>query len=270
MAFARYLREYGGQMSWQTFFSLPWTLAVTLKPGTFQDVLGIGVFVFLLLFRRGDGPYRLVAMAALAVFMLDLAFSQLIPRFFLEPYLWCAAIAVPVPASRLKSFFVRACTAQGALVAAVAVYLGVLLFGGALTQAWRDRVMTVMADGYAQAKWLDAVLPRDAVVLESFRYRALMPRRFVVGDRYLIGKGLHQEQSLKEFIREQNVTVLVTQYPFKESLYKTLASHYGVPLAGPAQFRAAARSMFNRGNVTGLIVIGFKEAVLPVDSAARF
>jgi uncharacterized protein DUF1420 len=270
IAFARYLREYGGQVSWQTFLFLPWTLAISLRPGTFQDVLGIGVFVFLLLFRHGDGPQRLVAMAALAVFMLDLAFSQLIPRFFLEPYLWCAAVAVPVPASRLKSLFVRACTAQGALVAAVAVYLGVLLFSGALTQTWRDRVMTVMADGYSAAKWLDAVLPRDAVVLENFRYRALMPRRFVVGDRYLIGKGPHQEQSLREFIREQKVTVLVTQYPFKESLYKTLASHYGVPLAGPAQFRAAARNVFNRGNVTGWIAIGFKEAVLPAGSAARF
>jgi hypothetical protein len=208
-------------------------------------------------------------MAALAVFMLDLVFSQLIPRFFLEPYLWCAAVAVPVPVSRLKSFFVRACTAQGALVAAVAVYLGVLLFSGALTQAWRERVMTVMADGYAQAKWLDTVLPRDAVVLENFRYRALMPRRFVVGDRYLISKEPHQEQDVKKFIHEHNVTVLVTQYPFKEPLYKELASRYGVPLAGPSQFRAAARSVFNRGNVTGLIVIGFKEAVVSRGPEAR-
>jgi hypothetical protein len=269
MAFARYLREYGGQINWQTFLLLPWTLAISLTPGTFQDVLGIGVFVFVLLFRHADGTHRLVAMAALAVFLLDLAFSQLIPRFFLEPYLWCAAVTVPVPANRLKSLFVRAFTVQGALVAAVAVYLGVQLFSGALTSAWRDRVMTSMADGYAEAKWLDAVLPHDAVVLENFRYRALMPRRFVVGDRYLMSKEPNWERSLTEFIREKKVTVLVTQYPFKESPYKALASHYGVPLAGPAQFRAAARSIFNRGHVTGLIAVAFNKAALLAGPAAR-
>ena len=277
IAFAQYLRQCGWEVSWQTLLLLPWHLMVSLKPSTFQDVLGIGVFVFFLFVRRrGNGTQRLVALAALAVFLLDLAFAQLTPRFFLEPYLWCAAVAVPVPFSRLKTFFVRALTAQGVLVAAVAVYLGVLLFGGALTPAWRDRVMTVMTPGYAEAKWLDAVLPRDAVVLENFRYRALMPRRFVaadrylpasagggwsrpampIGDRYLWGKGPTLEQALVAFIREQRVTVLVTQYPITESLYQALASRYGMPFAGPEQFRMAARSVFNRGKVTGLIVFG--------------
>lgn len=166
------------------------------------------------------------------------------------------------------------------LVAAVAVYLGVLLFGGALTPAWRDRTMTVMTPGYAEAKWLDAVLPRDAVVLENFRYRALMPRRFVaadrylpasagggwsrpvmpIGDRYLWGNGPTLEQALVAFIREQRVTVLVTQYPITESLYQGLASRYGMPFAGPEQFRMAARSVFNRKKATGLIVFGLNEA----------
>jgi hypothetical protein len=210
---------------------------------------------------------RLVALAALVVFLLDLAFAQLTPRFFFEPYLWSAAVAVPVPTSRLKVFFVRALTAQGILVAAVAVYLGALLFGGALTAAWRDRVMTFMTAGYAEAKWLDAVLPHDAVVLENVRYHALMPRRFVVGDRYLTwSKEPTREQALAAFIRDQGVTVLVTQYPIKEPLYQTLVSRYGMPLAGPTQFPVAARSVFNRqGKVTGLLVISLNGA----DLAAR-
>jgi hypothetical protein len=270
--------------SWQSYLLLPWKFFISLQPSTFQDVLGIGMFVFCLLVRRGgDGPQRLVALAALAVFLLDLAFVQLTPRFFLEPYLWCATVAVPVPASRLKSFFVRALTAQSVLVAAVAVYLGALLFGGALTPAWRDRVMTVMTPGYAEAKWLDAVLPPDAVVLENLRYHTLMPRRFVVGDRYLPssgrggwlwpttpmggpyltwGNGPNWEHALASFVREQRVTVLVTQYPITESLYPALASHYGMPLAGPVQFQAAARSVFNRRKVTGLIVFGINKASL--------
>jgi hypothetical protein len=249
-------------VGWQTLLLLPWHLVVSLKPSTFPLVLGIGALVFCLLVRRGrDGLQRLVALAALAVFLLDLALGQLTPRHFLEPYLWCAAVAVPIPPSRLKSFFVRALTAQSVLVAAVAVYLGALLFGGALTPAWRDRIMTVMTDGYAEAKWLDAVLPPDAVVLENFRYHALMPRRFVVGDRYLTwGKGPNQEHALAAFVRAQHVTVLVTQYPITEPLYQALASCYGTPLVGPAHFQAASRNVFNRRGNTGLIVIGLHEA----------
>jgi hypothetical protein len=290
VAFAQYLREWNencGYMqecegtNWQTFLLMPWHLMVSLKPSTFQDVLGLGVLgCVLCVWRGGHGMPRLMALAALAVFLLNLALGQLTPRFFLEPYLWCAAAAVAVPAQCLKAWFVRALTAQGVVVAAVAVYLGGQLFGGALTSAWRERVMTAMTAGYAEAKWLDAVLPEDAVVLENFRYRVLMPRPFVVGDRYLTssgrggwwwpvmpigdrylwGKGPTLEQALTAFIEEQGVTVLVTQYPITESFYKALVSRYGAPLAGPAQFQAAARSVFNRRKVTGLIVFGINEA----------
>jgi hypothetical protein len=270
--------------SWRSLWLFPWKLAISLQPSTFQDVLGIGAFVFcLFVWRGGDGMQRLVALAALAVFLLDLAFVQLTPRFLFEPYLWCAAAAVPIPSRPLKSFFVRVLTAQGVLVATVAVYLGALLFGGALTPAWRDRVMTIMTPGYAEAKWLDAVLPHNAVVLENFRYRALMPRRFVAGDRYLPSRGRggwswpatpmgnpcltwgnvpNWEHALAAFIREQRVTVLVTQYLITEPLYQALASRYGMPLAGPAQFPRAARSVYNRIRVPGLIVFGINEAGL--------
>jgi hypothetical protein len=265
IAFAEFLRNCGWELNWQTLLLLPLKLAVSLEPSTFQDVLGIGMFVFLLCVRRGDDLQRLVLLAALAVFVLNLAFARVTPRFFLEPYLWCVAVAVPVATSRFKSFFVRALTVQGVPVAAVAVSLGVLLFGGALTPAWRDRVMTLMAVSYAEAKWLDAVLPRDAVVLENFRYRALMPRRFIVGERYLMGKMPNREQALAAFIKERGVTVLVTQYPVQEPLFQSLASRYGVPRVGPATFQAAARSVFNRrGRLTELIVIDINGANLPV------
>jgi hypothetical protein len=276
IAFAQYLREWSescdeqgcGGVSWQTFLLLPWHLIVSLKPSTFPLVLGIGVLVFLL-FMRCSRPLTLslVTIAALTASLLNLALGQLTPRHFLEPYLWSATVAVPVPSRRLKSLFVRGLTAQGILVAAVAVYLGAPLFGGALTSAWRDRVMTFMTAGYAEAKWLDAVLPHDAVVLENVRYHALMPRRFVVGDRYLTwSKEPTREQALAAFIRDQGVTVLVTQYPIKEPLYQTLVSRYGMPLAGPTQFPVAARSVFNRqGKVTGLLVISLNGA----DLAAR-
>jgi hypothetical protein len=228
VAFAQYLRAWSENcedkgcsgVNWQTLLLLPWHLVVSLTPSTFPLVLGIGALIFLLfMWRGGNGTQRLVALAALTASLLNLALGQLTPRHFLEPYLWCAAVAVSVPARPLKALFIRALTVQSVPVAAVAVYLGALLFGGALTPAWRDRIMTVMTDGYAEAKWLDTVLPHDAVILENFRYHVLMPRRFVVGDRYLTwGKGPSREDALAAFIREQGVTVLVTRYPITEPL----------------------------------------------------
>jgi hypothetical protein len=171
-----------------------------------------------------------------------------------------------VPWRPLKSIFFKAFTVQAALVAVVAVYFAAVLFPGALTQAERERVMTVMAQGYAEAKWLDATLPPDAVVLVGASgYGALMPRPFVSGERFLSSRAWslaseerpltsNEQQQLVTFVRKNGVTVLVTPYPIEEPAYSWLATRYGTLLAGPAKFRFAARSPFNRGELIDMIV----------------
>jgi Protein of unknown function (DUF1420) len=251
----QYLREYsGGPVNLQRLAHLPWDLAVSPGFGLLHEALGLGTFGFLLALRE-QGPARQLLIAAMAAFALVVALGQPTSRFFLEPYLWCAAAAVASPWGRLKSLFFMALTAQAVLVAGVAVYLGLVLFCGAVTQTGRERVMTLMAAGYAEAKWLDATLPQDAVVLGEYRYRALLPRRFVIGDRLLLSKDPDWKQHLAEFVRDKQVTVLVTLYPIENSRYGWLAARYGTPLAGPAKFRNAARSPFNRGDVSELIAI---------------
>lgn len=254
IAFAeRYLREYGGPLNLGKLARLPLDLVVTPRQGLLHEALGLGVFGFLLALRE-RGPTRQLLLAALAAFVLVVALGQPTPRFFLEPYLWCAAGVAPVPLRPLKSLLFKALTAQAVLVAGVAVYLGTVLFPGALTQTERERVMTLMAPGYAEAKWLDATLPPDAVMLEEFRYRALLPRPFVVGDRFVLTDVANWKQQLIEFVKEKRVTVLVTKCPIESPAYAWLATRYGTPLAGPAKFRSAARSPFNRGDLTGWIV----------------
>jgi hypothetical protein len=212
------------------------------------------VFAFLFALRE-RGPARQLLLAALAAFALVVAIGQPTPRFFLEPYLWCAAAVAAVSWRPLKSLFFKALTAQAVLVAGVAIYLGGVLFPGALTQAQRERVMTLMAPGYVGAKWLDATLPPDAIVLEGFRYRALLPRPFVVADRFLLTKEFNSNQHLNRFVKENKVTAMVTQYPIENPTFRWLATRYGTPLAGPAKFRDAARSPLNRGNLSEWIAI---------------
>jgi uncharacterized protein DUF1420 len=268
--FANHLRAEGGPVTLARVARLPWDLTVSLHPRYVHEVLGIGVFGFLLALR-GRGPARALLLAALAAFVLLVASSPLKPRYFLEPYLWCAAAAVAAPIRPYKSFFLKALTVQAVLAAGIAVYLGVVLFPGALTHAGREHVMTLMAPGYAEAKWLDATLPPDAVVLEEFRYRALLPRPFIVGekpsfalrdqflafvgDRFLMTDVPNWKQQLTGFLKRKRVTVLITEYPVKSPPSLWLTTHYGTPLAGPAKFQNAARSPFNRGDLTGWIVM---------------
>jgi hypothetical protein len=237
---------------------LPWDLAVTLKPGKFHLILGLGVFAFVLALRE-RGPAPKLLLAALAAFVLLAAFVPLGPRFFLEPYLWCAAAAAAVPWRPLKSLFFKVLALQAVLVAVAAVYLGVVLFRGTLTQAERERVMTVMAPGYNEAQWLDATLPPDAVALTVNIYLALMPRPFVSGARFLDSEEepltSNERQQFVAFLREQGVTVLVSPYPIESPAYSWLATHYGTPLAGPVKLPFATRSPFNRGSSRDMIVM---------------
>jgi hypothetical protein len=263
IAFAELSRAAGGgPMTLERLARLPWDFAVTLNPTYLHNVLGLGILAFLLALHE-RGPTRQLLLAALAAFALLAALAPPAPRFFLEPYLWGAAAAAPVPWSPLKSLLFKALTVQAVLVAVVAVYLGVVLLPGALTPTGRERVMTLMAPDYAAAKWLDATLPPDAVVLGDFRSRALLPRPFVVGDRFVLVLAVtffltdmlpNWQQQLPAFVKENWATVLITRYPIESPPYAWLATRYGTPLAGPATFRDAARSPFNRGGSTSWLV----------------
>ena len=90
---------------------------------------------------------------------------------------------------------------------------------------------------------------------EDYRYRALLPRPFVVADRFVLTSESNWKQDLATFVKDKHVTALVTRYPIESPALSWLATHYGSPLAGPAKFRDAARSPFNRGNVSEWITI---------------
>jgi len=72
---------------------------------------------------------------------------------------------------------------QSGVAALVALIGASTLFPGALTYGQRSAVMERAAAGYAQAQWLDQVLPVDAVVIEQGRFHALTARPFAVATR---------------------------------------------------------------------------------------
>ena len=181
VAFADQLRRFGGARDIETLLALPMTLVVPTGPGRLASVLGVGVLGVALLGGRG-AAVTTIRRASLVCAALILAFSQLTPRFFLEPFLWMGvgvSVCAPGVAKRTLK---NALIAQGSIVAVAALFGAVTLFPGSLSLKLRDRVMEKSAYQYAQSRWLDEILPEQAVVLTNLRSKALLPRVFVGTD----------------------------------------------------------------------------------------
>jgi hypothetical protein len=116
--------------------------------------------------------------------------------------------------------------------------------------ASRDRVMTLTAYGYQEAKWLDNVIPRDAHILTTSP-NALLRRPFGVFFLEDFGPGAAeptdaQRNRLRGLIRGSGAQFVVLPYPFVPGEYPVLARCLGARFAGPAGFYLAARHAFNR------------------------
>jgi hypothetical protein len=252
VAFATELREYGGTVTPWRILRLPWDLMITFEPEKLTTVLGVGVLAVAVTPWAGRAERRLLVPALVVVGLL-LAGSQLAPRFFLEPYLWCAAAATGAAWHPLKTLLATLLTAQVGLAAVAALVAAATLVPGALTRNLRDRVMTVAADGYAEAKWLDAILPADAVILIETRSRALFPRPFVVPGR-ATGSGRERDERLTELLKVHPITAFVASHPLAESRLAPLAA-CGEPLGAPARFPIATRNPLNRGRTYAVVAM---------------
>ena len=206
--------------------------------GDVQTVLGIGL-AGLFLAAGTQGSFAALAGFA-AVFGFTLWRGQMAPRYLLEGYLWCAAVAVAVPWSRFKSLLFYGLTVQTAGVAAMALFAAGMLFPGALTPGLREWVMQRMTYGYAEARWADRVVPKNATLMSEGRAYALMPRPFRIPRCAACGSA-----PLLELLKpgDLGAGVLIMEYPVEGTFPEGCAA---TVLAGPVGLRYAARNPFNR------------------------
>jgi hypothetical protein len=180
LSLASFIRGGVAPRSFTTWMMLPWSLTGATGRSSFRLTLGLGTLSAIgALACRGA---RMMIAAALAAFLLIAAFSQLTPRFFLEPYLWCVAASAVSPPSPVRRALTLALVAQTILVASMALMLALTVFPGALTESLRNRVMTTVAYGYAEGRFLNANLPPNAVVLAALFQRSQLRAPFVVFD----------------------------------------------------------------------------------------
>lgn len=239
VSFAQYLTDAGQPHTIGGFATLLLRSFVPSGPGDAGTVLGIGALAAFC--GAGAAWLRPLLLCSVAVLMLVLWRGQLVPRFLLEPYLWCSVAAVLAPWSRAKELLFRGLVIQSCAVGAAALVGAALIFPGALTAGLRERVMLATTSGYAQAVWMDRVIPRDRPIIVESRAYALFPRPFVVAPCDGCADPVYFQTAAKEWQGRTGVAVL--EYPFDE---KAPGNCRMTSLAGPETFRYATRNPANR------------------------
>ena len=249
--FSWYLRTFGGSHTLSELVRLPWNLVVPDGAGTVTTVLGVGaIAVAVTSFKNRDMWPVLIAAAGVA--SVTAAVGQLSGRFFLEPYWWGGIVAVTAPWSGLKRGLLALLVAQLMLAAALAVYGAGVLFPGALTAAARERVLTRFAADYSLARWVDEVVPPDAVIATDRRSMLFLRRRTVAADfchmtalSPLDASG--KRQRLLELIENGGAQfVLVTSSP-RGSCYREFAAVLGTPFLVSPPFPDPGRNPWRVG-----------------------
>jgi hypothetical protein len=242
--YAGYLRTIAGEPTLKNLLRLPIDLTVSIHPGEFSTVLGLGVLAFIPALRAPGRP-RLLLWAALGAAILGVVLGQLSSRFFLEPFLWAGAAAVAAGWTGTKRLLLRVLTLQGAATAIFALLGAASLFPGALTPGLRHAVLTRSAPGFTEGEWLDEVLPADAVFLGIQRFHVFSPRPFVVCDQATSAKDdpARADANMRELIVKSGVTHLVVDDP--NEIFHRLSRRCGQSIAGPMQLRFATRNPFN-------------------------
>ncbi|MGA2409198.1 MAG: DUF1420 family protein [Candidatus Binataceae bacterium] len=171
----------------------------------FEAILGLGVFAFIPALRNRRVPAVMPA-AAIAVVILAL-FAQRAPRFFLEPYLWIAAVAAGAPDSLIKAGIKGLLAIQGVVLAGVGIYFASVLFPGALTAPLRDYAMSRAAFFYLEARHLNTVLPHG-VVLTMIEGQALVRPPFIMFDEVVFMPEAQEDERMRHYVSDGVADVL--------------------------------------------------------------
>ncbi len=102
-----------------------------------------------------------------------------------------------------------------------------------------------VANEYDAAKWLDTVLPENAVMLTDLRSKALLPRPFVCSSVFDHAPGAMEPGEISSFLAQNRIDAWVTSDP---DPYPFLAGFFPRRIGGPKMFLAGVRNPWNRSS----------------------
>jgi hypothetical protein len=258
--FAQYIRYY-------TMSTLPFPLSIIVPdtPGRASSVLGLGALACIVAFSTVRRSLMLI-LAALVAVMISYLVGARSAGYYLEPYVWLCIVAASAPWSTYKKILYGLLVGQTALMLIFAVFGAARLFPGSLTAGLRDYVMRENAHQFAMMRWLDDVLPRDAVVLSTLRSNALMPRPFVAQDivNWTDWTSPLEAEKSALILKAGKFDTVVTE-PF---IAKVLIDQIGVRCTaspvGSKQFPIGVRNPWNRTAEMNVVAYGTCFATEPV------
>ena len=169
-------------------------------------------------------------------------------RYFLEIYLWTLPLVAVAVWSPVKSFLFKLMVGQILIMSLIACFGAVTLFPGALTASLREKVMKSTAFGYAEACWLNEVLPPDAVIVAWDRSAALMPRPFMSFDMLEFSnlEDPVERENVWSLMRFYQANTLVSYFPLTQDVREYLGPFLGKCIAGPKKFISGTRNPWNK------------------------
>jgi hypothetical protein len=249
--FSWYLRNFAGNHTLGVLLRAPWNLVVPSGPAQLTTVLGAGSLAVVAAVSLKDGNWTIL-IGATFVTLVAIAIGQLQARFFFESYLWYGLAAVVASSSLRKRLLFQTLSMQMCLTTAVAIYGAASLFPAALTAQQRERVMTRMAPDYTLSKWLDKILPADAVVAIDRRSILFMPRPVLPGDLAQMTTMSHSSdaaavQRMRAALMNGGANTLVVTFPPGASPYGWLTPELGAPTNVSVAFPDVTRNPWKAG-----------------------
>lgn len=225
-------------------FPFPLSLILPDSFGTITTILGVGSL--LVVAAPGiQGASRVFMACALLSGSLTYFLGQVTSRFYLEPYLWITIAFTVGSGWKFKPVIFRIMLVQLAGMALMASFGAARLFPGAISDPLRHQVMLKSSYQYAEAKWLNTILPENSVILTDLRSKALIPRPFIsseIVNYYLSGKVADNSLQLVSFLKQKGVNTWVTTLQAPNAFIETL---FPVPVGDAKVFQQATRNPWN-------------------------
>ncbi|MBS1779022.1 MAG: DUF1420 family protein [Bacteroidetes bacterium] len=226
-------------------FPFPLNLVLPSSFGYLSTVLGISGFVIatiLFYYRR----YKMETVAVVVFILGTTVLGQKTGRFFMEPYLW----ALPIFLSELQErkwfrYLVIGGQLQFFLLLPMLGYAAIELGRGSLSDKQRISVLTKHAAGYAESRWIDSLLPGNAVIATTIRSRALLPRPYFPKEYFSL-MGMNRKIFDSLLLQNYKVDYLV----IPDDMANTKFKGYHLKKIAVRTFNSATRNPFNSDQYT--------------------
>jgi hypothetical protein len=248
-----------------SLFPFPFSIILPSSLGSISVVLGLA-WIFVFLYKPKTTILGWTASASvLSLVIINLFLAPPSARVYLEPLSWSLVLcAQAVRENRLifPSYFGWAIKLQAIAFLIICCFGAITLFPGAINSTWRENIMYRSANGFELMRWVDEVLPKDAVLLNGHRSMALSPRKALsTGWTNYVDVSSNDALLYLNRIKEIDVThILIDGDISPESSFYGC---FGQVFAGPGPGKIATRNPFNNGVPHDAWLIEFNSVLLP-------